>query len=70
MCLLDVSELRSGDRPVTGSIPVLVDTLFPLTSQSLGSSARNLRRLSCDANIKLLDGMPPRSSQWNFLLEN
>ena len=44
--------------------------LFSLTSQFLGSSARNLRRLSCGANVKLLDGMPPRSSQWNFLLEN
>ena len=41
---------------------------FPSTSRFLGSSARNLRRLGCGANVKLLDGMPPRPSQWNFLV--
>ena len=62
------SELKSEDHKVTGSKPVSVRILFPSTSRFLGSSARNLRRLSCDANVKLLGGMPPRSSQWNFLV--
>ena len=43
---------------------------FPLTSRFLESSARNLRRLGCGANVKLLDGLPTRPSQWNFLVEN
>ena len=40
---------KSKDHKVTGSNPVLVSMLFLSTSQSLGSSARNLRRLSCGA---------------------
>ena len=43
------SELKSEDHKVTGSKPVSVRILFSSTSRFLGSSARNLRRLSCGA---------------------
>ena len=49
------SEPKSEDHKVTGSKPVLFRMFFfSSTSQFLGSSARNLRRLSCGANVKLL----------------
>ena len=43
------SEFKSEDHKVTGSKPVSVRMLFSSTSRFLGSSARNLRRLSCGA---------------------
>ena len=64
-------SLRNSSPKITKSrvqSPCRFVYFFPSTSRFLGSSARNLRRLGCGANVKLLDGMPPRSSQWNFLV--
>ena len=43
------SRPNSEEHQVAGSKPVSVSVLFSSTSQFLGSSARNLRRLSCGA---------------------
>lgn len=65
--------LRNSSPKITKSrvqSPCRFVYFFPLTSRFLESSARNLRRLGCGANVKLLDGLPPRPSQWKFVLEN
>ena len=43
------SELKSDDHKVTGSKTRVVSCVFSSTFQFLGSSARNLKRLSCVA---------------------
>ena len=64
-------SLRNSSPKITKSrvqSPCRFVYFFPLTSRFLESSARNLRRLGCGANVKLLDGLPPRPSQWNFFV--
>ena len=63
------SSSNSEEHQVTGSKPVSVSELFVdfLVSGVVRAKPQKVK-LWC--NVKLLDGMPPRPFQWNFLLEN
>ena len=63
------SSSNSEEHQVTGSKPVSVSEFFVDFPVSGVVRAKPQKvKLWCD--VKLVDGMPPRSFQWNFLLED
>jgi len=61
------SSPNSEEHQVTGSKPVSVSELFVDFPVS-GVVRAKLQKVELCCNVKLLGGMPPRSSQWNFLV--
>ena len=63
------SGSNSEEHQVTGSKPVSVSEFFVDFPVSGVVRAKPQKvKLWCD--VKLVDGMPPRPFQWNFLLED
>ena len=60
------SSPNSEEHQVTGSKPVSVSELFVDFPVS-GVVRAQLQKVELCCNVKLLDDMPPRLSQWNFL---
>jgi len=66
-CKSSVSARSFQEHQVTGSKPVSVSELFVDFPVS-GVVRAKLQKVELCCNVKLLGGMPPRSSQWNFLV--
>ena len=59
------------DHKVASSKPVLVDIPFFFVDFPVSGVVRaKPQKVKLWCNVKLPDGMPPRPSQWNFLLEH
>ena len=69
LCPRYVFKPKTEDHKVTGSKPVSASVIsidFPVP----GVIRAKFQKVELWYNEKLSDDMPPRASQWNFLLEN